>query len=179
MRADAAMLEKAILFATEKHKGIRRKGDGKPYILHPMAVMMILFSLKDSNNKYLLAVVAILHDVVEDCDVTLAEIRRLFGYAVAALLEEVTTDKKKCEQMGKTAYLCMRVLEMTSYGLRIKLADRLHNCSDLKNMSQKFRDNYIPQTQEIIRTLETQRRLTKTHKYLVGKIKLALKKAAK
>ena len=97
---------------------------------------------------------------------------------VAALLEEVTTDKKKCGQMGKTAYLCMRVLEMTSYGLRVKLADRLHNCSDLKNMSQKFRDNYIPQTQEIIRTLETQRRLTKTHKYLLGKIKLALKKAA-
>lgn len=179
MKADAAMLERAIIYATEKHKGVKRKGDGKPYIVHPIEVMLILFNLKDSNNKYLIAVVAILHDVVEDCGVSLADIAELFGHNVTSLVGELTTDKAKCDTMGKTAYLCMRVLEISSYGLRIKLADRLHNCSDLSKMSWVFRENYIKQTNEIIKTLETKRRLTASHKKLIRMIKAKIKKAAK
>lgn len=177
MKADQELLEKAIIFATEKHKGIRRKGDGKPYIIHPIAVMMILFSLKDSKNKYLLAIVAILHDTVEDCDVTLQEIFQLFGAQVASLVEELTTDKKECERRGKTVYLCVKVLEMSSYGLRIKLADRLHNCSDLLNMPQSFRDKYITETLAIIGVLKAKGKLTKSHRILISRIIKEIKKA--
>ncbi len=179
IKIDADLLDKAILFAAEKHKGIRRKGDGTPYISHPFAVMMILFGLKNSKNKYLLAIAAILHDVVEDCGVTIAEIAELFGYKVAALVEELTTDDELCEKMGKTAYLSEKCATMTSYALRLKLADRLHNCTRIWRMPKKFRDNYIPQTVAIIHYIEENREnITKSHKILIrrikGQIKLAL-----
>ena len=179
MKADAAMLERAIIYATEKHKGIKRKGDGKPYIVHPIEVMLILFNLKDSNNKYLIAVVAILHDVVEDCGVSLAQIAEHFGHQVSSLVGELTTDKAKCDAMGKTAYLCDKMQHMGRYALRIKLADRLHNCSDLSNMSSTFRENYINQTNETIKTIETKRYLTASHKKLIRMIKAKIKKASK
>ena len=179
MKVDAAMLERAIIYATEKHKGIRRKGDGKPYIVHPIAVMMILFNLKDSNNKYLIAIAAILHDVVEDCGVSLAEIAELFGHQVSSLVGELTTDPVKCEQMGKTAYLCDKMISMSHYALRIKLADRLHNISDWKNQGMKWKLNYITQTEAIITDIQKYRYLTSSHKKLIKMIMKDVNKCRK
>lgn len=101
----AETLEKAIAFAVEKHKGVKRKGDGRPYILHPMSVLITLLAVKQSKNSFLLATAAILHDVVEDCGVTLEEIAKEFGHSVAALVGELTNDLEQIKILGKTSYL--------------------------------------------------------------------------
>ena len=111
-----------------------------------------------------------LHDTVEDCGITIEDISKEFGYKIAALVEELTTDKELCEKIGKTEYLCEKMLHMSSYALRVKLADRLHNCSDLNSMSEKFCNDYIPQTLQIMHKLETKRKLTSTHKELIKRI---------
>lgn len=158
--------EKAILFAVKAHKGQRRKGDGRPYILHPMSVMHTLYGIKESKNIYLLATAAILHDTVEDCGVKLSTIAKHFGHAVASLVEELTLDKSKYETIGKTKYLCQEVLKMSSYALCIKLCDRLDNVRDMKKMSESFRTKYRAETREIMDALKN-RKVTKTHAKLI------------
>lgn len=178
MKVTAKTLEDAIIFAAEKHKGVVRQGDGTPYILHPMSVLFILANVKKSNNYFLLAVVATLHDVVEDCDVTLEEIAERFGHAVAALVSELTSDKEQIKLKGKAVYLLEKMLGMTSYALRIKLADRQHNMSDLDSLSKERRERSIKETKYILEGLVA-RKLTKTHKKLIAQIWKYIKKAEK
>lgn len=175
----AETFEKAILFAVKAHQGQRRKGDGRPYILHPMSVMHTLYGIKESKNIYLLATAAILHDCVEDCGVKLSTIAKLFGHSVASLVEELTLDKSKYETIGKTEYLCQEVLKMSSYALCIKLCDRLDNVRDMKKMSESFRLKYRAETREILNRLK-QRKVTKTHAKLIKLIEkeITVKKVA-
>jgi GTP pyrophosphokinase len=169
------VFEKAILFAVKAHKGQRRKGDGRPYILHPMSVLRNLYDVKESKNMYFMGTASMLHDVVENCGVSLKKIAKKFGYAVAALVEELTLDKQKYETIGKAKYLCQEVIKMSSYALCIKLCDRLDNVRDMKKMSNEFRNKYKAETWEIVNTLERDRKLTKTQKKLVKLIKKEIK----
>lgn len=171
MNVTAETLERAITFATEKHKGVVRKGDGRPYILHPMSVLVTLLAIKKSKNALLLACAAILHDVVEDCGVTMEEIAKLFGHQVASLVDELTSDNAKIKELGKTEYLTQKMIRMSSYGLCIKLVDRLDNIRDMKTMSASFRTKQIDSTTSILASLETNRKLTKTHKVLIKMIR--------
>ncbi len=173
---DAKTFEKAIIYAAKKHKGQVRKGDGRPYILHPMSVMNRVYSMKASSNIFTIGTAAILHDVVEDCGVSIKKIAKKFGYTVASLVEELTLDKNQYETMGKIQYLCQEVAKMSSYALRIKLCDRLDNVSDLKTMSKDFRDRYIAETYTILATVNQRSKLTKTHVALVALIEEELKK---
>ena len=161
------VFEKAILYAVKAHRGQRRKGDGRPYILHPMSVLRTLYEVKESKNMFLLATVAMLHDVSEDCGVSIKKIAKKFGHAVAALVEELTLDKAKYETIGKTKYLCEEVIKMSSYALCIKLCDRLDNVRDMKKMPDDFRTKYKAETAEILNVLQGNRKLTKTQKKLV------------
>lgn len=167
-------VEEAIIFATEKHMGQVRKGDGRPYILHPMAVLHILSEVKKSKNMFLLFIATILHDVVEDCDVPMSEIVEKFGLHVAALVEELTTDDVECGILGKPDYLRRKMLGMSSYALVIKLCDRLHNVSDLKSLPEGDRLNKIEETHYILDGL-LNRKLSKTHVKLIKIIKRKLK----
>lgn len=157
MEASNELLEKAIAFAVEKHAGQKRKGDKSPYILHPFRVLAILQTVKRTKNLNLLLIICVLHDVVEDCGVTLEEIARLFGYHVAAIVEELTTDKVMCDKMGKKDYLLQKMLKMTSYALCVKLCDRLDNVRDILDGLAA-------------------RKLSKTHKILSSMIRRELKK---
>lgn len=176
MEVTAEILEGAIAFSIEKHKGQRRKGNGHPYILHPMEVLVILLSIKESKNTLLLATAAILHDVVEDCEVTIEEIAKEFGTQVAALVDELTSDPTQIKLLGKTEYLKHKMEKMSSYGLCVKLVDRLVNIKDMKSMSQTFILKQISSTEEIFLHLEKNRKLTKTHKRLIKMIKKEIKK---
>lgn len=174
MNVTAETLERAIAFAVEKHKGVIRKGDGRPYILHPMSVLITLLSIKQSKNAFLLATAAILHDVVEDCDVTIEEIGKLFGWQVASLVDELTSDNEKIKELGKTAYLAHKMGKMSSYALCIKLVDRLDNIKDMKSMNDSFRRKTIESTNVILEYIENNRKLSKTHEILIGFIKLEM-----
>lgn len=165
---------KAIEFAVVSHKGQTRKGDGRPYILHPFSVLWRLYNIKKSENMYLLGTAAVLHDTVEDCDVAIEEIARLFGYHVAALVQELTLDKSQYEKLGKKEYLAQELRKMSSYALAIKLCDRLDNVSDLATMSPTFVKNYKEETEYILDAIKD-RKLTKTHKKLIRLIQKQIK----
>ncbi len=81
---DSSLLDKAIEFAVRAHHNTERRGKGFPYIVHPMEAMAIVATL--SSDQELLAAAA-LHDVVEDTDFTIDDIRREFGEKVARLVE--------------------------------------------------------------------------------------------
>ena len=178
MNVSPDILEKAISFAIEKHKNVRRKGNNAPYILHPLSVLHTLLDIKRSKNAFLLATVSVLHDVVEDCDVTIDEIATLFGYQVASMVEELTSDKEKIKKLGKTQYLIEKMVHMSSYSLCIKLVDRLCNIKDMVDMKEDFIDKQIESTKLILEALISNRKLTKTHKLIVKKIKKEMKKYA-
>lgn len=169
----AEVLEKALLFAVKAHEGQRRKGNKRPYILHPIAVMMKLLEFKgESLNVYLIAAVALLHDTIEDCDhVSIQTISDEFGYRIAVLVEELTLDKSKYETIGKKQYLANHVVEMSSYALTIKLVDRLMNVEDMIDMGEEFQRKYSEETYYIMNYLQKNRsKITETQRKLIGLI---------
>lgn len=85
------LVDKAIVFATEKHSGQVRKFTGIPYILHPLEVASIIATMTDDENTIS---AGFLHDTIEDCGVQPEEIRDLFGPRVYALVCSETEDKK-------------------------------------------------------------------------------------
>ena len=82
------VVQKAFEFANEAHKGVRRRS-GEPYILHPIAVAKIVVCNIGLGYKSISA--ALLHDVVEDTDYTVDDIRNLFGDKIASLVDGLTT----------------------------------------------------------------------------------------
>ena len=81
---DTSFLDRAILFAVKAHAGVERRGKGFPYIVHPMEAMSIAATM--TADQEVLAAAA-LHDVVEDTEVTLDDIRAQFGDRVARLVD--------------------------------------------------------------------------------------------
>lgn len=177
IKVTAETLEKALIFAINAHKGQVRKGNGRPYILHPISVMARIFDNKKSENMYLLACAAVLHDCVEDTDVTINDIKLEFGEDISAIVDELTLDKEKYATIGKKEYLAKEVNSMSPYALAIKLCDRLDNVCDMKDMSDSFRSNYVPETWYILNKLD--RDLTPSHKNLIEQIKAELGKYEK
>ena len=175
MKENSELLQLAIELATSKHKGQVRKNDGRPYILHPFSVLNLLYKYKrKSSNIFLLAIVIILHDAVEDTDLTLEEIAQLFGYKVASIVDELTSNKEEIERVGKTTYLSNKMNNMSTYGLLCKLLDRLDNISDLHGMSEDFITKTINDTKYIIDNLN--RKLTKTHLKIIKDIYIIINK---
>lgn len=80
---DTSLLDRAIIFAVKAHSGTERRGKGFPYIVHPLEAMEIVATI--TPDQELLAAAA-LHDVVEDTDVSVDEIRAEFGDRIAALV---------------------------------------------------------------------------------------------
>ncbi len=146
------MIQKAFDFANEAHKGVRRRS-GEPYILHPIAVAKIVVSNIGLGYKSIIA--ALLHDVVEDTDYTVDDLRSLFGDKVATLVEGLTKIKTvldnedKAEQKSMQAENFKRILLTLNDDVRvvlIKLADRLHNCRTIEFMPEHKRDKILSET---------------------------------
>ena len=176
MELTAKDLEKAILFATEKHAGQVRKGDGRPYVMHPISVMQHLYKYKKSKNIFVLMIACLLHDCKEDCDVTIEEIADKFGYNVASLVMELTSDPEKVKSEGKKQYLTAKMIAMSSYALVIKLCDRLDNIQDMHSMNENFIKKYTIETKYIIDNLVENRKLSSTHKRIIKDISKEIKK---
>jgi len=84
------VLDRAIIFATEKHSGQIRKLANTPYILHPLEVASIISTLTDNRDTM---AAGLLHDTIEDCGVDPMEIREKFGPRVSALVQSETEDR--------------------------------------------------------------------------------------
>ena len=152
---EMALVQKAFEFANEAHKNVRRRS-GEPYILHPIAVARIVVENIGLGCKSICA--AILHDVVEDTDFTVDEIRNLFGDKIASLVDGLTKiktvlDNQKDLKSGSTDTLqaenFKRILLTLNDDVRvvlIKLADRLHNCRTIEFMPEHKRDKVLSET---------------------------------
>ncbi len=146
------VVQKAFEFANEAHKGVRRRS-GEPYILHPIAVAKIVVSKIGLGYKSIVA--ALLHDVVEDTDYTVDDIRNLFGEKVATIVDGLTKIKTvldnedKATQKSIQAENFKRILLTLNDDVRvvlIKLADRLHNCRTIEYMPEHKRDKILSET---------------------------------
>jgi len=132
---DARRIKKAFTIALEAHKDMRRKS-GEPYIFHPLAVAQICVEEIGLGTTSIIA--ALLHDVVEDTDIELADIERMFGKKVARITDGLTKISGVFEYgTSQQAENFRKMLFTLSEDVRviiIKLADRLHNMRTLESM---------------------------------------------
>lgn len=168
------IVRKAMHFAGDAHEGQVRNFQDVPYILHPVSVAKLVEVYKKSDSTNLLRVSALLHDTVEDTDVSLSEISVEFNPQVAAIVEELTNDEDKIDEVGKTAYLQETLVGMSNKALFVKLCDRLDNVFDLKLTPEHFRKRYAQATEEVIKHLISKRALTNPQKRAASKIKETL-----
>ena len=134
---DIAFVRKAFELANEAHSKMRRKS-GEPYIIHPIAVAKIVASEIGLGRKAIAS--ALLHDVVEDTDYTVADIERMFGPKIASIVEGLTKISTILDQDASKQIENFRKMLMTmSEDIRVimmKLADRLHNMRTLDSMPE-------------------------------------------
>jgi len=164
------MTSQALRFAATAHDDQWRKFNDEAYINHPIRVARNVLKFKSTSNPELLMSAALLHDVVEDTGVALAEIASKFNFNVAAIVEELTSDDRAIAEQGKAEYLAQKMLGMSDYALTIKLCDRLDNTSDFDTAPEDFVERYSRETQTIIETLLENRDLTSTQLKLVQAI---------
>ena len=129
---------------------------------------------KQSKNLENLIISAYLHDTLEDTEATYYDLVEKFGPQVASIVLELTTDIDFKKELGKTKYLEIKMKNMSSWALVIKLCDRLDNVSDLINADETFKDKYIKETLEIISYLVKNRQLSNTQITIIKDILKAL-----
>lgn len=136
-KGDKEIIRKAFEVAVEAHKEMRRKS-GEPYIYHPIAVAQIC--AEEIGLGAIGIVCALLHDTVEDTDLTLDDIRGLFGEKVAQIIDGLTKISGVIDNTSSIqAENFRKVLLTMSEDIRvilIKLADRLHNMRTLEHMKR-------------------------------------------
>jgi len=98
----------------------------------------------------------------------------MFGGLIASLVKELTSDEAKVKALGKKEYLASKMKGMSSWGLVIKLADRLDNVSDLKTANPAWAQKYKAETEFILNTIEKERPLSGTQKNIIAEIKKKL-----
>jgi GTP pyrophosphokinase len=133
---DEKMIRKAFKMANEAHKGMRRKS-GDPYIVHPLEVAVIV---SDEIGLGVTSIVcAILHDVVEDTDLTIEDIENAFGKKIASIIDGLTKisgvfDKESNSLQAENFRKMLLTLSDDVRVIFIKLADRLHNMRTLDSL---------------------------------------------
>lgn len=146
-----AELRRAFRFALEQHGDMRRR-TGEPYILHPIAVALIL--VKEIGLKDLSAVIAaLLHDVVEDTETDIETIQEQFGQTVARLVEALTKITRVQSPLDSVQAETFRKILLTmADDIRvalIKLADRLHNMRTLEGLKPEKQAKILAETEYI------------------------------
>jgi GTP pyrophosphokinase len=149
-KADVRQVQRAFDFAEESHRGQVRKS-GEPFIRHPLGVAHIL---ADMGMDTTTLVSALLHDVVEDTDLSLEKIESEFGDEVGAIVDGLTKldrieyrtrEQEQAENVRKMIVAMARDIRV----LIIKLADRLHNMRTLGSLTRTRQEEKATETLEI------------------------------
>src|SRR5687768_831059 len=132
---DAKIIKKAFTISLQAHKDMRRKS-GEPFIFHPLAVAEICVEEIGLGTTSIVA--ALIHDVVEDTDIELIDIERMFGKKIARIVDGLTKIRGVFDYgTSAQAENFRKMLFTLSEDVRvilIKLADRLHNMRTLESM---------------------------------------------
>ena len=149
---EASVIDKAFKVARERHNG-QMRSSGEPYIIHPIAVAKIVL---DYGMDYQSVVAAMLHDTVEDTDLTLEEVKKEFGPDIAGLVDGLTKlgkvpldIKDKEEQQAENVRKMLLAMSEDIRVIIIKLADRLHNVRTLNFVAPQKRRDKALETLEI------------------------------
>lgn len=150
---DSAQVEvvyDAYLLAADAHSGQYRMS-GEAYIYHPLSVALILADIKMDSATI---AAALLHDVIEDCDVTKEDLAKQFGETVGELVDGVSKlDKINFESKEEAAAASFRKMMLAMVSdirvILIKLADRLHNMRTLNVMRPEKRRRIAKETLEV------------------------------
>ena len=149
--ADLAMIDKAYRFAVAHH-GEQKRKDGSPYVTHPIAVAQIVAEELHLDSESIVA--ALLHDTIEDTDVTYEDVSREFSRTIADLVEGVSKltrvvyTTKEEEQMENLRKMLMAMAKDIRVIL-IKIADRTHNMRTMEYQSREKQRQKSLETMEI------------------------------
>ena len=137
-KGDKELLRSAFEMAADAHKTMRRKS-GEPYILHPIAVAMIC--VEEIGLGVRSTICALLHDTVEDTDITLDDIKSEFGNEIAKIVDGLTKISTvmttNSSQQAENFKKILLTLTDDPRVILIKLADRLHNMRTMDSMKQE------------------------------------------
>ncbi len=135
---DKELIRTAFEMAADAHKTMRRKS-GEPYILHPLAVAMIC--VEEIGLGVRSTICALLHDTVEDTDLTLSEVQREFGDEITKIVDGLTKISNALDantsQQAENFKKILLTLTDDPRVILIKLADRLHNMRTLDSMKRE------------------------------------------
>ena len=148
LNLDLDKIKLALGFAEESHQGQYRKS-GDDYIIHPVEVAKILMDMKMDTDTI---VAGLLHDVVEDTLIPIADIKYNFGDTVATLVDGVTKLKALPNGTKNQAENIRKMILAMAENIRvilIKLADRLHNMRTLKFMKPEKQQSISKETLDI------------------------------
>ena len=151
---DLGIIRKAWVFCVRQHDG-QKRASGEPYVVHPLEVGQLLAELKMDSTAI---AAGLLHDAVEDTDITTEEIERQFGEQVAHIVEGVTKlDKIKfANREDHQAENIRKMLLAMVTDVRvviIKLADRLHNMRTLQHLRPEKQQKIARETLDIFAPL--------------------------
>ncbi len=137
-KGDKELVRQAFQMAAEAHKTMRRKS-GEPYILHPIAVAMIC--VEEIGLGVRSTICALLHDTVEDTDISLEDVEREFGTEISKIVDGLTKISSVMDtntsQQAENFKKILLTLTDDPRVILIKLADRLHNMRTLDHMKRE------------------------------------------
>ena len=148
--ANIARIQEAFEFALTAHGGQRRK-DGSPYITHPLAAAEIIVEMGLDEDSI---IATLLHDCIEDTEVTHEDVARLFGPRIAELVEGVTklgyvvSSTKEEAQMENLRKMLLAMAKDIRV-IMIKMADRLHNMRTMEFQKEEKRRSKALETMQI------------------------------
>lgn len=152
MQEKETLAHRALQFATHAHDGQKRKYDGAPYISHPIEVAHIVARTTDDS---ITIAAAYLHDVVEDCGVTLEQIRDTFGHELADVVRFVTDISTKADGKRRRR----KAIDRAHYARgcaraqTVKVADIISNLRSIVARDPDFAQVYLAEKQDVIDVL--------------------------
>jgi guanosine-3',5'-bis(diphosphate) 3'-pyrophosphohydrolase len=161
---DPEIIRKAYEFSLKHHQG-QTRASGEAYLIHPLEVAVVLADMKLDSTAI---AAGLLHDAIEDTDVTHEDVRREFGDQVVHIVEGVTKidkidfasrEERQAENVRKMVLAMVDDIRV----VLIKLADRLHNMRTLQHLPEERRQNVAKETLEIYAPL--------AHRLGMGKVR--------
>jgi (p)ppGpp synthase/HD superfamily hydrolase len=146
---DSPLVRSALDFATKAHAGQTRKYTHAPYIVHPIAVAQMVWATGTYGSSVVSA--ALLHDTIEDCDVTYDDIEDNFGRGVARMVWELTDQANPAwNRATRKAWEAGRLSVCGEATQTIKCADLHHNTMDIVPYDKGFAKVYLAEKRVVL-----------------------------